>query len=449
VGRKIDISSDKYISMRKKIIKFTFVLILSIVGINESWKAFSFFAQVETSDSATSDDLVFIHHSVGNNWLSHSLHNALLAKNYIDERNDIFYGTDFSPDSGRPDSLSPTPGDQTDMHHWILWFNDYFNRIIHHNCADGINRIVMFKSCYPASIIPWDGTEPGNPFSSTKSIANYKAVYRHPDGPGHTYIHQGYSYRALFDFFSENPDILFIPITAPPRHYAPTDGTDDDDAHRARSFNNWLKNEALDAYNSLYPGLNNVAVFDFFDVLAYPDDHGTHPNRLREEYGGASGDSHPNDAGNAEATRVFATAFNNFIDAAWSRFQGLDITLDIKANGSDGPLTLNEGDSISLSLAFEPASSIGRNADCWLLVKTSFPHPNRWYHYEMTTNSWEPGLTVTYQGALFDMEPKEIPISPGLPVGSYEFLFGVDLDMNGSIDKAQTCFDKVQVTINP
>jgi len=33
------------------------------------------------------DDLVFIHHSCGSNWLNNSLHDALLAKSYIDERN--------------------------------------------------------------------------------------------------------------------------------------------------------------------------------------------------------------------------------------------------------------------------------------------------------------------------------------------------------------------------
>ena len=42
-------------------------------------------AQDGVFTTATTDDLVFIHHSCGNNWLSNSLHAALLAKNYIDE----------------------------------------------------------------------------------------------------------------------------------------------------------------------------------------------------------------------------------------------------------------------------------------------------------------------------------------------------------------------------
>jgi hypothetical protein len=432
--------------MRKKIIRNLILICFILLGISQGWRLFSFSFQSEALDEATVDDLIFLHHSVGRNWLNHSLHNALLAKDFINERNDIYYGTDLNPDTGRPDSLAPTPGDLTNMNHWILWFNDYLHHVINHDCNTGINRIIMFKSCYPISNIDSDGTEPGDPFSSAKTLTNYKSVYRHPNEPGHTYSHSGYTYKPLFQVFSENPDILFIPVTAPPQHYT---ATTDEKAHRARMFNNWLKNEALDTYNTMYPGRNNVAVFDLFDVLAYPDDHTTHPNRLRAEYGGASGNSHPNDAGNAEATRVFATNSNNFINEAWSDFQGLSIFIDIKANGSDGPLYLNEGNVLSLSLNFEPGSSIGQNADCWILVKTSYSPPNRWYHYDMTTRTWEPGVMATYQDALFDLEPKEIPITSGLPIGSYEFIFGVDLNMNGSVDKAQAYFDKVQVIINP
>jgi len=270
--------------------------------------------------AATSDDLVFIHHSVGEDWLNHSLHTALLAKAYIDERNDITYGTDLPPDGGRPDSLADVPGDSTDLHHWILWFNDYLGGVKAHDCSNGVNRIVVFKSCFPNSHIDDDGTEPGDPFSDWATLANYRAVFRHPDGPGNTTSHGGADYRALDDVFAENPDTLFIYVTAPPIHYAPWDDTDDAAAHRARLFNNWVKGEWLDAYNAAHPGLNNVAVFDLFDELAYPDDHATHPNRLRAEYGGDNGDSHPNDAGDAHLTQVFATDPGNFIDSAWDRF---------------------------------------------------------------------------------------------------------------------------------
>jgi len=268
----------------------------------------------------TTDDLVFIHHSCGAGWLSAGLHDALLAKDYIDERNDIYYGTSFPPDSGRPSSLGGTPGDKTDMCHWIRWFNDYLEGAKSHQCADGYNRIIMFKSCYPASNIVADGTEPGDPFSCTRTLTNYKAVYRHPDGPGNTYSKSGYTYWPLEDIFAAHPEVLFVPVTAPPRHYAPGDATTDEEGHRARLFNNWLKEDWLAAYTAAHPGLDNVAVFDWFDFLAYPDDHPDHPNRLKAEYGGESGDSHPNYLARVESTEVFATDPDNFIDVAWALY---------------------------------------------------------------------------------------------------------------------------------
>jgi len=38
--------------------------------------------------AATTDDFIFIHHSCGSGFLNGGLHDALLAKDYIDERND-------------------------------------------------------------------------------------------------------------------------------------------------------------------------------------------------------------------------------------------------------------------------------------------------------------------------------------------------------------------------
>ncbi|HEC75643.1 MAG TPA: hypothetical protein ENI33_00080, partial [Thermoplasmatales archaeon] len=303
--------------MRKKII---FILVLSLLFFLPGNKINGDNAKILRNGDA--NNLIFIHHSCGENWLNEGLYNALIAKGYINEVNEIYYGTDLLPDDGRPDSLAPVPGDKTNMNHWILWFNDYLNHIKMHDCESGINKIIMFKSCFPISNIESNGTEPGNPFDDEQTLANYKAVYRHPNGTGNTYFHNGYIYKPLEDIFAENPDILFIPVTAPPRHYAPWDATNDAEAHRARIFNNWLKNEWLTNYNTNHPALKNVAVFDWFDFLAYPDNHSFHPNRLKAEYGGESGDSHPNTLANIESTEVFATNPDNFIDNSWNAFNG-------------------------------------------------------------------------------------------------------------------------------
>lgn len=296
--------------------------------------------KASTAWSQGTEDVVFIHHSCGYNWLSDGnggLNSALLAKSYIDERNDIYYGTDISPDAGRPDSLASTPGDNTNMDHWIRWFNDYFDGVKYHGCATGFNHIIMFKSCYPISNITSDGTEPGNPFSSTQTLANYRAVYRHPSGPGNTYSDGGHTYKPLEDIFAEHPEILFIPVTAPPRHYAPSDATNDAEAHRARLFNGWLKNDWLSSYNSRNPSLHNVAVYDWFDFISYPDDHATHPNRLTADYGGESGDSHPNVTANQASTADFATSGDNFIDAAYNAWQDGTTRINFQPSGAACP----------------------------------------------------------------------------------------------------------------
>jgi hypothetical protein len=203
------------------------------------------------------------------------------------------------------------------MNHWICWFNDYMQVVRTNGCADGFNQVIMFKSCYPISNIGSDGTEPGDPFSGSKTLANYKAVYRHPAGIEGCYTNDGYEYKALECVFTNHPDILFIPVTAPPRHYG---ATTDAEASRARTFNNWLKHTWFTNYQARNPNLNNVAVFDWFDVLANPADHSTQPNRLQSAYGGTSGDSHPNSTGNAASTVAFAGSGTNFLDDAWDLF---------------------------------------------------------------------------------------------------------------------------------
>ncbi len=286
------------------------------------------------------DDLVFVHHSVGSNWLSNSLHAALLAKDYIDRRNDVTYGTSLSPDPGRPASLGSVPGDSTNMNHWILWFNDYLQRLKVHGVTTAVNRIVMFKSCYPISNITSDGSEPGDPFSSSQTLANYMAVYRHPAGAGGTYVHGGISYKPLEDIFAENPDTLFVPVTAPPLAWT---ATTDAAARRARVFNTWLKETWLPAYRSRHPGLDNVAVFDLFDVLAYPDSDAAYADRLKGEYGGSTSDSHPNAAGSSAATQAFASGAGNALDSAWAAFSDATparFTLTVaRSGGGDGTVT--------------------------------------------------------------------------------------------------------------
>ncbi len=116
---------------------------------------------------------------------------------------------------------------------------------------------------------------------------------------------------------------------------------------------------------------------------------------------------------------------------------------DIKANGSDGPLTLSTTGTLSVSVSLTAGSGAGTNADWWLLAKYS----ENWYYYNLSTNSWQAGQTVTYQGALGDLSTYTLPNMSGLPAGSYILYFGVDTLMNGLVSTDRIYYDKVDLTV--
>jgi len=76
---------------------------------------------------------------------------------------------------------------------------------------------------------------------------------------------------------------------------------------------------------------------------------------------------------------------------------GIPPVPDIKANGSDGPLTIAQQDSLSVTISLVPGTFHGLDADWWVLAASQFG----WHHCEENTGAWLPGLVVTHQGALY------------------------------------------------
>jgi hypothetical protein len=200
----------------------------------------------------------FIHLSCGENWLADDNGGLRKALNKAET------------DAGRRFKVFDSATGNTDQREWVSRFND---------SDDWKNyNIVAFKSCFPASHI-----------DSNKMLREYKKVYR----------------KNLAQVFRANPNILFVIVTAPPQ--VPNE-TNRSCADRARAFNNWLKGGFLKTYNRQNPDLNNVMVFDFFNVLA--DDH----NMLKAEYRSSEDDSHPNKKGNMEATKEFVPLLSDAVD---------------------------------------------------------------------------------------------------------------------------------------
>jgi immune inhibitor A len=115
---------------------------------------------------------------------------------------------------------------------------------------------------------------------------------------------------------------------------------------------------------------------------------------------------------------------------------------DIKANGSDDPITISPTDTLSVTVAMN-ASGLTADADWWLLGKSQ----SGWYYYHFT-KEWTPGMNVTYQGPLRNLPSREVLNRSNMPAGSYTVYFGVDLIMNGSLNLNQAYGDSVKITVN-
>ncbi len=241
--------------------------------------------------------LVFIHHSTGENWLTDGygdLGRTLAANNYFVSDTNYGWG---------PDSI----GDRTDLPNWPEWFHSdqtpvymdaLFNESKQHasytrtfDDPGGENVIILFKSCFPNSALEGNPNDP-------------------PDPEGWLSVgHAKYVYNDILQYFATRPDKLFVVITAPPL-------SDETYAANARAFNNWLLNDWLAENNY---SLNNVAVFDFYNILTDPDAHHRYANgqiehivASRNTLAYPSGDDHPSEAGSRKATDEFVPMLNVF-----------------------------------------------------------------------------------------------------------------------------------------
>lgn len=272
--------------------------------------------------------LVFIHHSCGGNWLADPASNplggglgwALMENNYFVSATNYGWG---------PDSI----GDATEIPNWLDWFRGerspaYLEALYHENqqnigdfgswprlSADpgGENQIILFKSCFPSSDLagsPQDAPAP----EGWLSVSNAKYVYNE-----------------ILKTFATHPDKLFVVVTAPPLQHSAY-------AANARAFNLWLVHEWLS--ENQY-ALNNVAVFDYYNVLSGPDNHHRVVNgEIQHTYMPGqdllyypSSDDHPSQAGNSKATQEFLPLLNSFYNR-W------------RATIAEGPVEIHEPEPV-------------------------------------------------------------------------------------------------------
>lgn len=321
--------------------RFLCALLVVLVCISAVWGADSGSHAQAPPFQATADNpnppsvpvkLIFIHHSTGENWLADNS-----GRLGITLRDNNYFVSDTNYGWG-PDGI----GDLTDIGHWWLWFvslrRDTYTAALYREYAQhasyarlptdpgGENQIILFKSCFPNSDVDGNPTDPptvgDNPLrgeSSPLTVGNAKGIYND-----------------LLTYFSTRRDKLFIAITAPPLVSAATDAQH---AANARALNNWLVHDWLASYP-----YNNVAVFDFFNVLtsnggnanahdlgALTGNHHRWRNGAIEHmqnlannysaYGSSSDDSHPTPAGGQKASAEFVQLLNIYYHR-WAGAQG-------------------------------------------------------------------------------------------------------------------------------
>lgn len=229
-------------------------------------------------------NMIFLHHSVGENWLNDGLCHALNDQNI--HVADTYYGWSDM-------------GDRTDTGDWPDWFNDQVMPSVYtkldtetaQNAIDagaGENTIVMFKSCYPNSDVGMSITDEMNIYSS------------------------------LLPYFAEHPERMFILVTPPPMQHIST-------PKRTRELTNYLVSD--DGWLSSYD-VGNVFVFDLYNVLTSPENHhmmvaGTPQHIVADSsntlYYDSDGDDHPNGFGNQKAVDEFVPLFLYWYDQFGNR----------------------------------------------------------------------------------------------------------------------------------
>ena len=225
----------------------------------------------ESGETARAN-LVFIHHSVGENWLREGLTHLLNERGY--HVADITYGW-------------REYGDHTDTGDWPQWFTDEVMGLVYREQgamsaennilpAAGENRIILFKSCFPNSDV-------GNAIEDEMAL-----------------------YKSLLPYFESRPDKMFVLVTPPPMIRLKTPGlTRRLCTWLADRENGWLSNVAT----------NNVFAFDLYNVLTHPDAHHRLENgqEVHASVQGADtlyydwdGDDHPNPEGSRKAAEEIA-----------------------------------------------------------------------------------------------------------------------------------------------
>jgi hypothetical protein len=272
--------------------------------------------------------LVFIHHSVGENWLRPDEGDLMGELN-----TNHYYVNDTNYEWG-PDKI----GDRTDIGQWHEWFlgpkRDTYMSAVYKNTSltdsagtnalsdpGGEATVIMFKSCFTQG-----GAMSGSPDDPPLPEGTSNPIYDQDVGNDSVYTVTNIKglYRDLLKYFATRQDKLFVLIVPPP---SDKDTVSAENMAALRSVATWLSTQLLASY-----AYYNVGVFDFSTVLTsnggsttqndLGSSSGSH-HRLKGSaverlvgaspylaYTGSGQDNHPTAAGSQKATAEFVPLLN-------------------------------------------------------------------------------------------------------------------------------------------
>lgn len=114
---------------------------------------------------------------------------------------------------------------------------------------------------------------------------------------------------------------------------------------------------------------------------------------------------------------------------------------DVKANDQDGPLTVARGDMVAIDVGLVCNDDKGTRFDYVAVVLTPFG----FYHYDLASKSWVPGLAVTVTAPCVDVARTLLNMK--LPKGVYTFFWALDKTPDGVVTPAGANRDQVKVTV--
>lgn len=236
--------------------------------------------EVQATTHGEYTNVIFLHHSVGNNLINQGNLRQLFQQQSIDFWDQGYLYDGLRDPSGQVTGFwYPVPGDNTDPDGLARVFAQQ-PRALPVNALSGLlqHEVIIFKSCYPNSNI-----------SSMEHLQSLQQLYT-----------------GMRASMAQHPEKIFVLLTSPPLNPAETTA---ENARYARQMAEWLLSEDFRG------GQENLFVFDFYSLLAENDPSSADYGMLRAPYRDGA-DSHPN----AAANQAIAPQLVDFVSASITQY---------------------------------------------------------------------------------------------------------------------------------